>query len=126
MTKTPNNQIIANNRFRRNLIGSIRTNGGLLESPSLIKQAAKDHFCNLFKESHKTRSSLQGHFPRKLSTARAFSLEKPFDLTEIEAALKECNSSKAPGPDGFNFAFVKKAWSFMKKDVLDFFLEFVR
>lgn len=56
-------QISANNRFRKNLIGSIRINGSLVESPTIIKQAAKNHFFNIFKESHKLRSNLNGIFP---------------------------------------------------------------
>lgn len=40
------------------------------------------------------------------------------------AALKDCNSLKAPGPDGFNFSFVKKGWDFMKDLLLQFFAEF--
>lgn len=38
--------------------------------------------------------------------------------------MKGCNSNKAPGPDGFNFSFVKKSWEFMKSVILQFFSEF--
>lgn len=40
------------------------------------------------------------------------------------AAVKDCNNLKVPGPDGFNFSFVKKSWSFKEKDMLRFFSEF--
>lgn len=51
-------------------------------------------------------------------------LEYKFEMEEIVAAIKDCNSLKAPGPDGFNFSFVKKAWNIMKSDVRAFFEEF--
>ncbi|XP_058211707.1 uncharacterized protein LOC131323884 [Rhododendron vialii] len=47
-----------------------------------------------------------------------------FDEREIVVALKECSNLKAPGPDGFNFSFVKKGWDFMKSTILYFFREF--
>ncbi|GJZ08807.1 RNA-directed DNA polymerase, eukaryota, reverse transcriptase zinc-binding domain protein [Tanacetum coccineum] len=32
----------------------------------------------------------------------------------------DCGSSKAPGPDGYSFAFVKKYWGTIQKDLYDF------
>ncbi|GJY99944.1 RNA-directed DNA polymerase, eukaryota, reverse transcriptase zinc-binding domain protein [Tanacetum coccineum] len=41
------------------------------------------------------------------STDRDY-LERLVTLEEIKEAIWDCGSSKAPGPDGFSFAFVKK------------------
>ncbi|GJS70092.1 RNA-directed DNA polymerase, eukaryota, reverse transcriptase zinc-binding domain protein [Tanacetum coccineum] len=38
------------------------------------------------------------------------SLETPVSLDEVKNAVWDCGSSKAPSPDGFFFAFVKKYW----------------
>ncbi|XP_071687637.1 uncharacterized protein [Rutidosis leptorrhynchoides] len=46
------------------------------------------------------------------------------DLGEIWDALQGCDSSKAPGPDGFNMKFLKKYWWLVKEDLtaaLDWF-----
>lgn len=51
-------------------------------------------------------------------------LEMQFKEEEIVEAIKDCHSLKAPGPDGFNFSFVKKAWTIMRQDILAFFAEF--
>ena len=44
---------------------------------------------------------------------------------EIKTAIWDCESSKAPGPNGFNFNFIKSCWKFIEKDfvkcVEDFF-----
>jgi len=41
-----------------------------------------------------------------------------FSEEEIRAAMWSCNSSKSPGPDGFNFGFIKFCWEIIKKDVM--------
>ena len=51
-------------------------------------------------------------------------LEQTFSEEEIVRAVKDCNSFKAPGPDGFNLGFVKKAWKILRHDCLEFFSEF--
>ena len=35
-----------------------------------------------------------------------------FTMEEICGAIKDCHNLKAPGPDGFNFSFIKKVWPF--------------
>nr|GEY20702.1 RNA-directed DNA polymerase, eukaryota [Tanacetum cinerariifolium] len=39
---------------------------------------------------------------------------------EVKKAVWECGSNKAPGPDGFSFAFIKKYWDLMKMDIFEF------
>ncbi|GJX81479.1 RNA-directed DNA polymerase, eukaryota [Tanacetum coccineum] len=46
------------------------------------------------------------------------------DSQEIKEAVWDCGSSKAPGPDGFSFAFVKKYWDIIQKDMFDFINSF--
>ncbi|GKB55750.1 putative RNA-directed DNA polymerase, eukaryota, reverse transcriptase zinc-binding domain protein [Tanacetum coccineum] len=43
---------------------------------------------------------------------------------EIKEAVWDCGSSKAASPDGFSFAFVKKYWDIIKKDLHDFINSF--
>ncbi|GJS90623.1 hypothetical protein Tco_0773259 [Tanacetum coccineum] len=42
-------------------------------------------------------------------------LERQVTLEEIKEAVWDCGSSKAPGPDGYSFAFVKKYWGTIQK-----------
>ncbi|GJU96537.1 putative RNA-directed DNA polymerase, eukaryota, reverse transcriptase zinc-binding domain protein [Tanacetum coccineum] len=51
-------------------------------------------------------------------------LERLMTHEEIKEAVWDCGSSKAPGPDGFSFAFVKKYWDIIKKDLHDFINSF--
>lgn len=48
----------------------------------------------------------------------------PFTIDEIEEVVKDCDGSKCPGPDDFNFAFIKEFWDLMKHEVRIFFDQF--
>jgi hypothetical protein len=54
-------------------------------------------------------------------------LVEPFTNEEIDKAIKEMPSERAPGPDGFNIQFIKKCWHIIKLDFYqlrqDFFNE---
>lgn len=52
------------------------------------------------------------------------SLVAPFSLEEIEGDLESCDGDKSLGPDGFNFAFVKKFWYLIKGEVRIMFDQF--
>nr|GEX73654.1 RNA-directed DNA polymerase, eukaryota, reverse transcriptase zinc-binding domain protein [Tanacetum cinerariifolium] len=59
-----------------------------------------------------------------LNTTDRDYLERLVTLEEIKEAVWDCGSSKAPGPDGFSFAFVKKYWDIIQKDMFDFINSF--
>ncbi|GJW50165.1 RNA-directed DNA polymerase, eukaryota, reverse transcriptase zinc-binding domain protein [Tanacetum coccineum] len=52
-------------------------------------------------------------------------LERLVTHEEIKEAVWDCGSSKAPSPDRFSFAFGKKYWDIIKKDLHDFINSFV-
>ncbi|XP_028193184.1 uncharacterized protein LOC114378756 [Glycine soja] len=43
---------------------------------------------------------------------------------EVRQAIWDCGSERCPGPDGFNFKFIKKFWHLFKPDILHFLDEF--
>lgn len=57
----------------------------------------------------------------KLSNEEAEELVRPFTMTEIETALKDMDTSSAPGPDGLPAVFYKKMWGHIKDVVLEMF-----
>jgi len=48
------------------------------------------------------------------------------NITEVEVleVVSQCGSSKCPGPYGFNFAFVKKYWEVIGKDIVQAIRDF--
>jgi len=41
-----------------------------------------------------------------------------FSEKEVKEAVWQCEGSKSPGPDGFNFNFIKKSWKHLKVDFI--------
>ncbi|GJT59438.1 RNA-directed DNA polymerase, eukaryota, reverse transcriptase zinc-binding domain protein [Tanacetum coccineum] len=52
-------------------------------------------------------------------------LDKDASVEEIKNAVWDCGSSKAPGPDGFLFLFLKMYWDLLKDDVVEFISSFL-
>ncbi|GKF35795.1 transposon TX1 uncharacterized [Tanacetum coccineum] len=53
---------------------------------------------------------------RRLTVLDALSLESAISMEEVRQAVWSCSSSKAPGPDGINFNFIKKYWDLLRND----------
>ncbi|KAJ9550052.1 hypothetical protein OSB04_022595 [Centaurea solstitialis] len=53
---------------------------------------------------------------RKISESQNCMLEAPFTAEEIKNAVWSCGGEKAPGPDGFSFALIRKYWDMMSLD----------
>lgn len=47
-------------------------------------------------------------------------LTERFLEEEVKGAVWDCENSKCPGPDGFNFRFIKEFWETMKGDICRF------
>ncbi|GJQ96973.1 cytochrome P450 CYP72A219-like protein [Tanacetum coccineum] len=52
-------------------------------------------------------------------------LETNVSIDEIKDVVWDCGSDKAPGPDGFTFAFVKRYWDLLKSDIHVFVASFL-
>ncbi|XP_021995847.1 uncharacterized protein LOC110893032 [Helianthus annuus] len=63
------------------------------------------------KEIESYKSKILNKEPECLSELDAASLMVPFSKEEIKYVVFECGSDKAPGPDGFDFKFIKSKGS---------------
>ncbi|GKA12521.1 hypothetical protein Tco_0692067 [Tanacetum coccineum] len=93
------------------LIQKLRSQMGILKGIEINQNS----FMRFIK-SEKTKSDVQWLsvpylplFSIPYSIDRDY-LERLVTHEEIKEAVWDCGSSKAPGPDGFSFAFVKKYW----------------
>ncbi|WJX73888.1 hypothetical protein P8452_57616 [Trifolium repens] len=111
-------------RSKLNSISAIKVEGEWLESPGRVKEAISSFFHNHVASSSMCRPKLDGvTFPR-LSEEENVNLTNPFSLEEIEAVVRSSDGNKSPGPDGFNFAFVKTFWDLLKGDLRTLFDQF--
>ncbi|GKV09904.1 hypothetical protein SLEP1_g21338 [Rubroshorea leprosula] len=111
-------------RRAQNVISGILGEDGWVEEPEMVKAEAVRYFCQLFQNEKWSRPMMGGIQFRKISAEQREWLERPFSIKEIEEGLHSCDDSKAPGPDGFNFNFIKFAWSTLKDDFVNFMCEF--
>ncbi|GJZ26721.1 RNA-directed DNA polymerase, eukaryota [Tanacetum coccineum] len=94
----------------------VHINGVWCDSPEMIKEAAVDHFSLRFKENPIPRPYFNSPLFRRLSLMDANSLEATITMDELKEAVWGCAGCKAPGPDGFNFNFIKNYWETLKFD----------
>ncbi|KAJ9542726.1 hypothetical protein OSB04_029232 [Centaurea solstitialis] len=115
-----------NQRWRnRNLKGLI-CDGVWTTDPKKIMETAHSHFALRFKEPNSERPSLVSPLFKRVSATDASYLDSPFSYDEIEMAVKSCDDSKAPGPDGLNFKFIKRFWPTLKDTFVDAIMHFCK
>ncbi|GKC26785.1 hypothetical protein Tco_1034079 [Tanacetum coccineum] len=88
-------------------IKGIHVNGIWQDDPDVIKNAGMDYFSSRFKEPLLSKPSFNSSLFKRLSNQEAHSLESNLSILKIKEAVWDCAGSKAPGPDGFNFNFIK-------------------
>ncbi|GJV18221.1 RNA-directed DNA polymerase, eukaryota, reverse transcriptase zinc-binding domain protein [Tanacetum coccineum] len=84
-------------KARNQMINEIMVEGNWITNPCLIKDA----FLQFYKRKFQAQDT-------------------QVTLEEINEAVWDCESSKALGPDGYSFAFMKKYWVTIQKDLYDF------
>ncbi|KAI3784929.1 hypothetical protein L1987_44037 [Smallanthus sonchifolius] len=105
-------------------INGLRFDGVWVSDPALLKDKLKDYFPNKFREPVLVRPSFVCHGIAKLDGWEAANLVERFTSAEIKAAIWDCGGDKAPGPDGYNFRFIKRCWSCFEQDFTRLFSEF--
>lgn len=101
---------IINWRRKINSVRGMNINGLWVEDPTMVKEEIKRFFENRFKgESGEKSISFEGLEFNKLNETQAAKLIEKFSEQEIKEAVWDCEGSKSPGPNGYNFSFIKAA-----------------
>jgi hypothetical protein len=111
-------------RAKLNTISALKVNEVWLESPFEIKTAVSNYFENHVASYPRRRPKLGGVVFPSISGEENLELTSPFTLEEIEEVVKSSDGNKSPGPDGFNFSFLKKFWELLKGDIRIMFDQF--
>ncbi|KAL5154595.1 Transposon TX1 uncharacterized protein [Glycine soja] len=112
--------------FRRNYnaLQGILIDGLWVQQPEEVKKGAVDFFLKRFTEQNPSRPTLDGvQFP-SLDQRQREGLILPFSDQELKEAVWSCGGDKCPGPDGFNFNFIKEFWGVLKPEFRRFVDEF--
>ena len=111
-------------RSKTNYMCKICCGGRIFESPNEVKEKVVQFFEDFYKSDAGARPKLDDLSFPSISSDKQTWLEREFEEEEVYRALDECDGDKAPGPDGFNFSFIKAGWEFLKEDFDSFLCEF--
>ena len=96
----------------------IYVNGKWCEDKEVIKTKVREFFDDRFARNDACQVRLDKVRFCSISGPDNDMLINDFSEDEIRAAVWSCDSFKSPGPDGFNFGFLKFCWEIIKKDVM--------
>ena len=113
-------------RARRKQMLEIRCGRRVFRSPRSIKHVVRNFYKNLYKQKDAPLIFFQDGLVNKITQEESILLEAFPSDEEIKNAVWDCESSKAPGPDGYNFNFIKKCWNMIDADFLQCIGEFFR
>ncbi|MCI18625.1 transposon TX1 putative protein, partial [Trifolium medium] len=111
-------------RQRRNSISCLKVRDRWLDSSSEIIEEVINYFSIHYATTPWVRPKLDGIIFPMLSEVENGLLVDPFSMEEIEEVVKRSDGNKSPGPDGFNFSFIKSFWYLLKGEVRILFDQF--
>ena len=106
-------------RWRRitNEFKGVDLNGLWCEDPEKVKQEVRQAFQKRFSTPKTFNINLKNIEFKKISEEDNSLLTKEIGDKEIEETINQCGETKSPGPDGFNFLFLKHNWGTLKNEV---------
>jgi hypothetical protein len=105
-------------------LNALKVESGWVESPLAIRQAIVTHFANLFCPSFWHRPRLDGILFPCISEINNCYLSSSFAQDELDKVVLECDGNESPGPDSYNFSFIKEFWYLIKGEVKFMFYQF--
>ncbi|XP_025648024.1 uncharacterized protein [Arachis hypogaea] len=99
---------IALARRRNNRIDALMIHGRLVRNHARIKHAIRGFYKELYRQEYAPRIGVRDGLLKQIDRAEAEALEVLPSAEKIREAVWDCESSKAPGSDGYNMNFIKK------------------
>jgi hypothetical protein len=106
-----------------NHIHQIKRNGGWVTDHEPKKEVIHDHFYSSIGKGLPRNHDL-GWANLNIGNVALEGIDDLFKEEEVQLAINQMSSNKAPSPDGFIGAFFKKCWTIIKDDVMGAILEF--
>ena len=106
-------------RWRRlkNEVKGVQVGGQWCEKPEVVHREAKALFEKRFTATRDFGVNLGSVEFKSLPHEISLSMVSSFSEEEVKEAVWQCEGSKSPGPDGFNFTFIRNCWDVLKSNV---------
>jgi hypothetical protein len=111
-------------RRRKNQLTALKDGDCWVQGVDEVKGFVKNFFELNFSERWNNRPNLNGIQFQSLSDDDNLLLMRAFSLEEVKEVIWSSDGNKSPGPDGFNFKFLKVCWDIVKSDIMSFLNEF--
>ena len=110
-------------RFNRNkLVSLTKEDGSIVYESAEIKEEAISFFRGVLNGTHSYpypgRAYMEQFMNKGISRSQSDFLDAPVTSEEVKAAFFNIPPLKAPGPDGFNVFFFRKAWHILGEDLI--------
>ena len=107
-------------RWRRlkNEVKGVEVDSQWCEELEVVRREAKSLFERRFMATQDFGVHLGSVEFRSLPLEVSRNMVIKFSEEEVKNAVWDCGGSKSPGPDGFNFNFIKSCWEVLKVDVM--------
>ncbi|XP_025673631.2 uncharacterized protein [Arachis hypogaea] len=99
---------VASTRRRNNRIDALMINGRLVRNSARIKIAIRGFYKQLYYQEESPKVGFRDGLVTRISEEESVELEVLPSTEEIKEAVWDCESSKAPGSDGYNMNFIKR------------------
>jgi len=106
-------------RRLRNEVKGVEIESQWCEEPEVVRREAKSVFENRFKATQDYGVTMGSMEFKSLSMEASRKMITSFTEEEVKDAVWQCGGSKSPGPDGFNFNFIKQCWDVLKTDIME-------
>ncbi|XP_016177840.1 uncharacterized protein LOC107620142 [Arachis ipaensis] len=102
---------LASARRRNNRIDTLVINGRLVRNQARIKIAIREFYKDLYHQERSLEVGFRDGLVERISEEDSLALELLPSPKEVKDTVWDCESSKAPGCDGYNMNFIKKCWT---------------
>jgi len=102
----------------------VQVNGSMVEDPKEVEAHIIHFFKVLYSKQQMVQPDLTALQLEQLSVQHSQQLEDEVSHNEVKDAVWDCDPSKAPGYDWYNFKFVRMMWDIIGSDIIKFVVEF--